>query len=77
VTVLLEKIEPLPAMVRFALDIDIAPPLKVAVLLEKFEPLPEMVRLDLYIDIAPPSVAEFRVKSRFEPVRDTVEPKAA
>jgi hypothetical protein len=47
-----------------------------AVLLEKLEPPPEMVRYELDIEIAPPLAAEFWVKSRFEPVRDTVEPKA-
>jgi hypothetical protein len=47
----------------------------VAVLLEKVAP-PEMVRYELDIDIAPPDVAEFWVKIRFEPVKDTVEPKA-
>jgi hypothetical protein len=70
---LLEKVEP-PEMVRIELDIDIAPPVP-AVLLEKLE-LPEMVRYELDIDIAPPEAAEFLVKVRFEPVKDTVEPKA-
>jgi hypothetical protein len=36
-----------------------------------------MVRIELDIDIAPPEAAEFEVKSRFEPVRDTAEPMAA
>jgi hypothetical protein len=47
------------------------------VLLENLEPLPEMVRYELDIDIAPPDVAEFLVKVTDEPVKDTVEPKAA
>jgi hypothetical protein len=76
VAVLLEKLEP-PKMVRIELDIDIAPPVPVAVLVEKFVPLPEMVRDDLYIEIAPPEAAKFLVKIRFEPVKDTVDPKAA
>jgi hypothetical protein len=36
-----------------------------------------MVRIELDIDIAPPEAAEFCVKIRFEPVKDTVEPAAA
>jgi hypothetical protein len=45
-------------------------------LLEKLAP-PEMIRIELFIDIAPPVVAEFWVKVTDEPVKDTVEPKAA